>query len=151
MNSLENGTIVFLDLDNFKGAMNAMEWTRYRPNPITGYLTTKILEYIRKYQVIVYWGLNRKEGTEETILFFYQEVNFIYDLMDRLRKEIQKIARELDAPTSLSIGMCRARAPQIKSISAHSTEEFKKDPAIYLAYKALKKAKRKGGNCIMRL
>ncbi len=150
-NSTNFGIIVFLDLDNFKNSMRVKGWTRYSPNPITGYLTNKIVEYIRKFRAIDIWGLNRREGTEEAILFFYQDQDFVQDLMNTLREEIFTIANELNAPTSLSIGMCRGDVPKLKKITRHRKNEFKKDPAIFLAYKALKKAKKKGGNCIVQL
>jgi GGDEF domain-containing protein len=150
-NSTDFGIIAFLDLDNFKNCMNVMGWTRYAPNPITGYLTNKLEDYIRKFRAIDIWGLNRKEGTEEAILFFYQDQNFVYELMDTLRQEIFIRAKKLNAPTSLSIGICKGKVPKLKKITHHSKNEFKKDPAIFLGYKALKKAKKKGGNCIVQL
>jgi len=71
--------------------------------------------------------------------------------METLRKEIFIREKQLDAPISLSIGMCRGKVPKLKRITHHSKNEFKKEYSLYLAYKALKKAKRKGGNCIILL
>lgn len=144
-----SGTVVFLDLDNFKKCMESKNWSEYTPNPITRHLTNKIMRYVREYRVFILWGLNRQRGTEEAILFFQYEKDFIQELIEELRKDVMKLARRYHAPTSLSAGLAEGKVPKVKKIKSHSKREFKKDPTIFLAYRALKKAKKRGGNCIV--
>ena len=143
------GTVVFLDLDNFNTCMKAKNWSEYTPNPITRYLTHEIMRYVREYRVLTLWGLNRQRGTEEGILFFQYEKEFVQELIEELRKDIRKLAQRHRANTSLSAGLAEGKVPKVKKIKSHSKREFKKDPTIFLAYRALKKAKKRGGNCIV--
>ncbi len=146
---IDFGTVAFFDLDNFTKCMEKKNWSRYTPNPITSYLTEAILRYIRNYRALPIWGLNEKEGTEETILFLQYDKSSVYKLIKTLKNEILNLAERIEAPTTLSAGIAEGRSPRIKEIKSHSKSEFKKDPTIYLAYSALKKAKKKGGNCIV--
>jgi GGDEF domain-containing protein len=143
------GTFVFLDLDRFHNCIDMKGWSEYKPNPISGFLTEELEKYVRKYRGLIIWGLDKHRGTEEAILFFYQNSKIIYELFENIRQEIKRLAEKLDAPTSLSIGMVRGPAPSIKRIKSHNKKEFKKDPHILMAYRALKKAKKNGGNCIV--
>ncbi len=149
LNSPDCGTVVFLDLDGFKNCMDERGWIRWAPNPITGFLTQELMSYIRKFHAVHIWGINEKEGTEEAILIFYQKQEVICDLFEILRKKLNNLAIDLNAPTSLSIGMAYGRIFDTKPIQHHRKRDFSKDPTRYLAYKALKEAKKKGGNCIV--
>jgi GGDEF domain-containing protein len=145
------GTFVFLDLDRFRNCIEKKGWSEFKPNSISGFLTEELEKYVRKYRGLVIWGLNKQRGTEEAILFFHQKSKIIYELFENIRRKIKRLAEKLDAPTSLSIGMVRGAAPLIKQIKSHNKKEFKKDPNILMAYRALKKAKKNGGNCIVQL
>jgi GGDEF domain-containing protein len=143
---LERGTVVFVDLDNFKVCMEEKSWSNYNPNPITRFLTDTIMQFVRKYRASVLWGMDKKRGTEEAILFFQYRKRFVRKLIEGLRKSVLELAKHYNAPTSLSAGLAEGPYPQIKRIKSHSKKEFKKDPTILLAYRALKKAKKSGGN-----
>lgn len=147
--SLVYGVVAFLDLDGFKNCMEVMGWVRWTPNAITGFLTQQLLKFIREFHAVHIWGINEKEGTEEAILIFYHDFEIIIELLENLRKRIKTLARKLKAPTSLSIGVARGRIFDNKPIKHHRKRDFSKDPIRYLAYKALKEAKKKGGNCII--
>ncbi|TXT67358.1 MAG: hypothetical protein BAJALOKI1v1_110013 [Promethearchaeota archaeon] len=101
------------------------------------------MELIQGYCAIELWGLNKRKGTEEAILFLNQEQDVVYDLMKKLRDQIIQKAKQLNAPTSLSIGIYVGKSPSISKISRNSNTELKKDASIFLAYKALKKVKKK--------
>lgn len=145
----DKGVVTFLDLDNFKHCVEEKNWSKYTPNPITRFLTVTIEQYIRKYRALSFWGLDQKRGTEEAILFFQYEKSFVLNLIDDLRKDIMNLAQQYNASTSLSAGLAEGKIPKIKNIKNHSKSEFKKDPTIFLAYRALKKAKKQGGNSIV--
>ena len=148
--SSDYGTVAFVDLDGFKNCMEEMGWARWHPNPMTELLTRELLHFIRKYFAVHIWGLNEKEGTEEAILIFFQESTLIVELFESLRKKVLNLAQKLEAPTSLSVGIASGRIIDTKPITHHRKSDFQKDPTRYLAYKALKEAKRKGGNIIIK-
>ena len=143
------GTVIFLDLDGFKNCTEEMNWIRWTPNPITDFLSTQIIKFIYTYQAVHIWGLNEKEGTEECILIFWKKQSSIFDLLNNLRIDILNIAMKLRAPTSLSVGIATGQINNTKPINHNRKSDFKKDPLIYLAYKALRKAKKTGGNKIL--
>lgn len=145
----ENGTIVFLDLDKFGECVEEQSWNSYKPNKISGFLTNKLLEYITKFQVVHLWGIDKKRGTEEAILLFLQEKEWIKSLFEDLRKQILKIAKKFGVNTSLSVGIAHGPIRNLKVVKGHSKREFIKNPTVYMAYKALKKAKKMGGNQVV--
>jgi hypothetical protein len=151
--SLSEGTIVFLDLDKFGECMDFMGWTRYTPNEITGFMTEKIMLWISTYFAVHIWGMNEKEGTEEAMLAFFQDPEEIYDLMESFRNEIFLLAQKIKAPTTLSIGISTGliNMDEIKPISHHRQSDISKDPTRRLAFKAIQKAKKMGGNQTFRL
>jgi GGDEF domain-containing protein len=150
-NLLNKGTIVFADLDNFQDCMKIMGWSRYSPNEITRLMTNRVQRYINRYQATLLWGLNKAEGTEEFILIFLQDIERVIKIMNKLRKDILELARKLNAPTSLSVGLTYGEISHLKVLKSHKKKEFLKHPTIYLAYKALKKAKKKGGNELIKI
>ncbi|MGV9173132.1 MAG: hypothetical protein ACOC44_09380 [Promethearchaeia archaeon] len=145
------GTIVFADLDNFQDCMKIMGWSRYSSNQITQFMTNTVKKYIIKYQATPLWGLNEEEGTEEFIDLFFLPLEKVKQILDKLRRDILNLAEKLDAPTSLSVGIAEGDVEHIKPLKSHRKKEFLKHPIIYLAYKALKKAKKQGGNIIQQI
>lgn len=144
------GTIVFLDLDKFHNCIEKKGWSEYTPNPITDFLTVELEKIIRKYRAMELFGVNKHRGTEEAILYFHQNYKKIYEVFENLRRKLERFAEKMNAPTSLSVGITKGKVPKVKRIKSHNVNEFKKDPYVFLAYKALKKAKKKGGNCIFK-
>jgi len=141
--------VVFVDLDNFEYCTKLKNWDPYQPNPITSFLTKSLEKLISKYHAVNLWGINKSRGTEEAILIFYKNINNIVDIIENLKKQIKELAKFHEVPTSLSVGIAQGFISNIKKINSHSRKEFKKDPTIFLAYKALKKAKSAGGNTIV--
>lgn len=150
-NLSNKGTIVFADLDNFQDCMEIMGWSRYSPNEITRLMTNRVQRYINRYQATLLWGLNKAEGTEEFILIFLQDIERVIKIMNKLRRDILELAQKLNASTSLSVGLTYGEISHLRVLKSHKKKEFLKHPTIYLAYKALKKAKKKGGNELIKI
>jgi len=146
---LVNGAGIFLDLDNFKEVMRKMGWSEFRPNPITGTLTQLVQRLAAKYNATVLWGLDPERGTEEA----YMEVvepdteELISDL-EEVRKEIEKLGKETKSNAHLSIGVAYGK---IGSAKPRSRREITRTPLGYRAWRALKKAKKTGGNKIVQI
>jgi GGDEF domain-containing protein len=143
------GIIVFLDLDRFRECVKEKNWSEYAPNKFSGFLTNRLLEYTRKYQAVHLWGINKRRGTEEAILLFLQEKKQVKAIFEKLRKKICNMAKEIGVNTSLSVGIAEGTIQNLKKIKSHAKKEFMNNPTVYLAYKALKEAKKKGGNKII--
>ncbi len=145
----ETATVVFGDLDNFSECMQKMGWTEYHPNRITAFLTEKAQRLIKIHQAVHLWGLDPNRGTEEFILAFFQAPQFVKKEMEQLQRDINDLAEELGAKTSLSIGMATGKLQRMKPLANNSKKELKKDPTVFLAYKALRKAKKSNKSTIV--
>lgn len=146
---MNKGIIVFLDLDNFQEVVKLKNWENYKPNPITSFLTHYLQDVIYKYHAVHLLGINEARGTEEAILLFYIKLTIIEDIFRELINKISILAKNYRIDTGLSIGIARGPISGLNEIKSHSLTEFKKHPTLFLAYKALKKAKSKGGNSIV--
>ena len=145
--------VVVLDLDHFGDVSEQMGWPRYRPNAVTGTVTQWCLELLRKYFGIEIYGISELEGTEECMLVFPNgSIDAILGDLEELRVEVQRIGRQIGIGTSISIG-CAIVPPPVDLNPARSrrTRDILSDPGRILAHKALKQAKRQGGNQIIQL
>jgi len=144
--------IIFIDLDNFKEISEKQGWVSYKPNEITGALTTLVTNFIRKHLGEVIYGLDEKRGTEECMIrltgaLSHEEI--ISDL-EQILSEINSIGVECGCDASASIGVSRGPYTQIRpTVPYQWTKKLLKGQAQRLAHKALKKAKRLGGNRII--
>jgi hypothetical protein len=144
------GSAVFYDLDHFGACMRKMNWSRYVSNPITAYMSYKTLEFISQYHAFHVWGLNEHEGTEEALLIIMQSSDTLLSLLEAFQKEIMQLAFDLNAPTSLSIGVAEGNIEVgcLKPIYRHNNRDFLQHPLYKMALNALKSAKKHGGNRI---
>ena len=103
---------------------------------------------VRKFEILF------KEHYTELCLFALkytknEEEAEVYTIVNKIRLDIEQIADTSEIPTRLSIGMATGKIYNIKPLLYHSKKEFRKDPTVFLAYKALKEAKKRGGNQIV--
>ncbi|RLF04977.1 MAG: hypothetical protein DRJ60_06310 [Thermoprotei archaeon] len=142
-----NGITVFLDLDRFKEITRSMGWTEYKPNIITGSLTHLIEEVASRLRGIVIHGLDEERGTEEAIIKFIEaDENEVLKSLEKIRREIERLGRESGSNATLSIGVYIG---PITSMKPQPLSEAKKAPEVVMALRALKKAKKMGGNRIV--
>jgi len=135
------GTVVILDLDKFEDIVKAKGWSRYSPNPVTGELSRLVEEFVRKWNAYVVYGLDWKRGTEEAVIEIpLVEPVEIMDDLENIRREIEKLG------VTISIGV--AYGP-ITGRKASNRRDAYKGYTRKIALKALKEAKRLGGNRII--
>jgi GGDEF domain-containing protein len=139
------GTFIFLDLDNFGECARNMGWSEYTPNPITAFLTDEVERYIHERLSVLIWGLDPRRGTEEAIILSYEPIESIQAWCDDLIQDVKAIAEELNANTSLSCGIATGIVFERKAIADNRTKTIGRDPLRWLAYKALRQAKKKRG------
>lgn len=144
--------IVYLDLDNFKKISEEQGWSPYKPNDITGTLTHLVTEFVRKHLGEVLFGLDEKRGTEECMIrltgVLSHEV-IVRDL-EAIVEAIREVGEECDCNATISIGVARGPySPEKPSGPYQWSKRLFKGQAQRLARKALKKAKRQGGNRIL--
>jgi len=142
-----NGITAILDLDKFKEVMKAMGWSEYKPNVVTGSLTRLVEEVASKLGGIVVHGLNEERGTEEAVVKFVgADVDEVLKELERVRLEIERIGKESRSNATISIGVY---VGPITCLKPQPLSEAKKAPEVVMALRALKKAKKRGGNRIV--
>ncbi|MHC1601136.1 MAG: nucleotidyl cyclase domain-containing protein [Candidatus Nezhaarchaeales archaeon] len=142
-----NGITVILDLDKFKEITKSMGWTEYKPNIITGSLTHLVEEVVSRLRGVVIYGLDEERGTEEAIIKFVEaDEEEVLKSLEKIRCEIERLGRESGSNATLSIGVYIG---PITSLKPQSPSEAKKTPEVIMALRALKKAKKMGGNRVI--
>ena len=142
-----NGITVVLDLDKFKEVTKAMGWSEYKPNVVTGSLTRLVEELASKLGGVVIHGLDEERGTEEVVIKFVgADVNEVLRELERIRLEIERIGRESRSNATVSAGVYVGPITRLKP---QPLSEAKKAPEVMMALRALKKAKKRGGNRIV--
>ncbi|MCS7139175.1 MAG: hypothetical protein N3F04_01920 [Candidatus Nezhaarchaeota archaeon] len=141
------GVTVVLDLDRFKEITRNMGWTEYKPNVITGNLTRLVEQLASKFRGAIIGGLDEERGTEEAIIKFVEvDLNELLQSLEELRREIEDVGRESGSNATISIGVY---VGPITSLKPQSLNKAKRSPEVVMALRALKKAKRMGGNRIV--
>ena len=144
--------IIFIDLDNFKEISEKQGWVSYKPNEITGALTFLVTKFVRKYLGEVIYGLDEKHGTEECMLRLTGALahDEIVDDLENIIQEINEIGLNCGCDASVSIGVASGPYTPIKPTGPYQwSKRLFKGFAQRLAHKALKKAKKQGGNRIV--
>jgi len=144
--------IIFIDLDNFKEISEKQGWVSYKPNEITGTLTELVANLVRKYIGEVIYGLDEKHGTEECMIRLTGAISYdnLTTDLENIVTEISEIGAECGCDATLSIGVARGPYTPIRPTGPYQwSKKLCKGQAERLANKALKKAKRLGGNRII--
>ncbi len=144
--------IVFIDLDNFKEISEKQGWATYKPNEVTGALTHLVSNFVRKHLGEVIYGLDEKRGTEECMLRLTGALshNVIVSDLEFILSKIQDVGLECGCDVSASIGVARGPYTPIRPTGPYQwSKRLFKGQAQRLAHKALKRAKRQGGNKII--
>ncbi len=144
-----DGAGIFLDLDNFKEIMKKMGWNEYKPNAITGSLSQLVQIFAAKHNANILWGLDQERGTEETYLEIVEpDPDELYADLEEIRKKIEKLGKETKSNAHLSIGVAYGK---IRYVKPRSRRELIRTPLGNRAWRALKKAKKTGGNIIVQI
>ena len=136
--------IVILDLDQFGSKMKALGWSEYKPNVITGSLTELVTSLLTRHHGTHIRGLDYQRGTEEAVLFFSDpNSEQLLKALKHIIVEIEKLGRDLSQSTTLSIGISFGPVPPIR---LHQNSDLKQVFLYKSAKKALRTAKKQGGN-----
>lgn len=142
-----DGAGIFLDLDKFKETTKKMGWTEFKPNPISGNLTQIVQIFASKHNANILWGLDQERGTEEAYLEVVEpELEELHKDLEEVRRKIENLGKETKSYAHLSIGVAYGK---ISNRKPRSIRELIKTPLGNSAWKALKKAKKTGGNKIV--
>ena len=144
--------IIFIDLDNFKEISEKQGWASYKPNIITGTLTHLVTNFTRKYMGEIIYGLDEIKGTEECMIRLTGALSHddIISDLDFIMDSIQTTGRDNRCNSTLSIGVSRGPYTPIKPTGPYQwSRRLFKGQAQRLAHKALRNAKRQGGNRII--
>lgn len=136
-----------LDLDHFGEITKRAGWLKYKPNIVSSLLTKLVTELLSKHHGTHLRGINFQRGTEEAVLFFSTpDPQILLEDLETLRKRIQLLQGELGFPVTISIGL--AFGPSLR-MRISETSDLSQIPLFKSANKALRKAKKQGGNRII--
>jgi GGDEF domain-containing protein len=103
--------------------------------------------FASKHNANILWGLDQERGTEEAYLEVVEpDTEELYNDLEIIRKKIEKLGKETKSQAHLSIGVAYGK---IENIKPRSRRELIRTPLGKKAWKALKEAKRTGGNKII--
>jgi GGDEF domain-containing protein len=144
--------IIFIDLDNFKEISEKQGWATYKPNEITGTLTELVTNFVRKHVGEVIYGLDEKRGTEECMLRLTGALSHdvIISDLEHIASRIRETGLDCGCEASVSIGVSRGPYTPIRPTGPYQwSKRLFKGQAQRLAHKALRRAKKQGGNRIV--
>lgn len=139
--------VIILDLDHFGEITKKAGWPKYKPNVVTGLLTELVTKILSKHHGTHLRGINYQRGTEEAVLFFSApDPQKLLEDLETLRKKLYLLGGELGLPVTISIGV--AFGPSFH-MRISETSDLTQIPLFKSAKKALRKAKKQGGNRII--
>ncbi|ADI32228.1 hypothetical protein [Staphylothermus hellenicus] len=135
------GIIIVLDLDRFEEYTIKYGLDQYKPNTITGMLTSLVENFIRKWRAVVVYGLDYERGTEETII----EIPYGFEQIDEIVKDLKAIKDEINKAGAL-ITIVVVKDYVLGRKARNRKEAYHGTPGRRRAIRVLRKAKRAGGN-----
>ncbi|RLG80168.1 MAG: hypothetical protein DRO13_04380 [Thermoprotei archaeon] len=138
------GLLVVLDLDEFGDFMKERGWDPYRPNIVTGTLTSLVEAFARKWRGVVVYGLDHERGTEEAVI----EIPYGYERLEAIVKDLEEIKREVNK-YGASISIVALRELVYPVPARNRREAYYGTPGRRRALKILRSIKRAGGNKIV--
>ena len=138
----EKGTVIVMDLDEFGEQVRREGLSEYKPNIVTGTLTSLIKQFVsRRFATIIY-GLDEERGTEEVVIEIPGvEAEELADDLEWIRREINKVGGRITIVAVNGFVNCK---PANSRREAYYGTTFRK-----LALKLLREAKRRGGNRVV--
>lgn len=138
------GLIIVLDLDKFEEFIREKGWDPYKPNIITGTLTSLVEDFARKWNGVIIYGLDRKRGTEEVVI----EIPYGYEYLDEIVKDLYKIKEEINK-LGASISIVVVKDFVYPKPVNNQREAYQGTPGRRRAWRIIRRIKRSGGNKIL--
>lgn len=142
--ALVPGIVVIIDLDKLGEFVEKRGLDPYKPNIVTGELTQLVEEFARRFQGVVIYGLDYERGTEEALI----EIPYGLDYIDLVTLELKRIAekiREYGVTLTAVVAIDYVTGKPAKS----RREAYSETPGRRRALRALREAKKKGGDRIV--
>ena len=142
--ALVPGIVVIIDLDKLGEFVEKRGLNPYKPNIVTGELTQLVEEFARRFQGVVIYGLDYERGTEEALI----EIPYGLDYIDLVTLELKRIAekiREYGVTLTAVVAIDYVTGKPAKS----RREAYSGTPGRRRALRALREAKKKGGDRIV--
>ncbi|MCC6040952.1 MAG: hypothetical protein LM557_02120 [Desulfurococcaceae archaeon] len=138
------GLIVIIDLDEFGEFVEKRGLDPYKPNIVTGELTRLVEEFTRRFQGVVVYGLDYERGTEEALI----EIPYGVDYVDQVVSELERIAQRI-REHGVTLTAVVVMDSVIGKPARSRREAYSGTPGRRRALKALREAKKKGGNRVV--
>ncbi len=138
------GLIIFMDLDKFEKYTKEHGFNEYKPNIITGTLTSLVEEFSRKWRACIIYGLDYERGTEEAIIeipYGYENVEEIISDLSKIKETINRLGAKITIVVIKDYVLCKP--------ARNRREAYHGTPGRRRATQLLRKYKRKGGNILV--
>jgi len=138
------GLIVVLDLDRFEEYVEERGLDPYKPNIVTGTLTSLVERFVSKWRGVVIYGLDPERGTEEAVI----EIPYGHEHLSEIVSDLEEIKREINKlGASISIVVIRDFVYPRRASSRR--EAYSGTPGRRRAWRILRRVKRAGGNKLL--
>ncbi|NPB02479.1 MAG: hypothetical protein GXO28_06180 [Methanopyri archaeon] len=132
------------DLDDFGRVVEEKGWPSYSPNPATGMLTEELERFLSLHPTaLVIKGPDRERGTEEFLVEIPAGEHLLEDVEAYWRDVVRRFRERFEGEVTLSVGIAVGPAPGTRRDAVEG------GPASELALKALRMAKREGGDTVV--
>jgi len=136
------GVVVFADLDKFEDYVESRGLSKWRPNEVTGLMTSLGYELATKWRGVVVYGVDPSRGTEEFILEIpFASIDDVMEDLVRIKNEINKLG--VGVTIAVVEGLVGFKPARDRREAYYGT------PARRKARELLLKAKSRGGNAIV--
>lgn len=138
---LVEGLIIVMDLDKFKEVTRERGFDPYKPNIITGTLTSLVTNFVSKWGGVVIYGLDFSRGTEEAVI----EIPYGHEHLGEIARDLEEIKREMNE-LGASISIAVVRDYVYPELSGTRRVAYSGTAGRRRAWKVVRKVKKSGGN-----
>jgi len=137
---LIEGLIIVADLDKFEEYVEMHGLDEYKPNDITGTLTSMFYDFAIRWRGVVIYGLDFERGTEEVIIEIPipSEIDDIVRDLEEIRRTINRLGASITIVVVRDYVVCKP--------ARNRREAYYGTPGRSRAMKILRSIKRRGGN-----
>ena len=134
------GTVVALDLDRFEEEVERRGWSKWSPNEATGLLSSLVEGLARRWRGVVVYGLDWDRGTEEAVL------EFPLVKPSELARDLEEIRETVKREAGVTLTIAAVWGPVTGRPALTRREAYYGTPTRRIAWRALRAAKRRGGD-----
>lgn len=136
------GYVIVLDLDRFEEFVKTRGLSPYRPNIVTGTLTSLVEDFVKKWNGVVIYGLDPFRGTEEAVIEVCEGID-----VESIERDLEKIRSTIESLGS-SITIVVVKDYVTLKPATSRREAYSGTPGRRRAWRLVRLLKKRGGNVV---